>query len=367
MFSEKSTPSSRRDFLKGKSLQTEIERAGDRLADQITAAAEAVAAPAAGDTVRLSTQAMACDFSVILNPGSGRRVMHASDALDLVHALESQMSVYREESELSQLNRRAGSEAVDVEEQLFQLLLESRRLCVETDGAFDPTSGPLIALWRRCRDDSRIPTEVEISVALEQTGMGHIVFDESAESVRFDRAGIELNLGGIGKGYALDRAAEHLRQQGLDDWLFHGGHSSILACGDHNRLGGWPVGIRNPLFPKQRFATILLKDQAMSTSGSSVQYFRHGGRRYGHILDPRTGWPVEGSLSVTVLAPTAAEADALSTAFFVMGVENARRYCNNCRRVSAILFSPPRRGRRLEPIVCGIADEVLFFAPEELG
>ena len=238
---------------------------------------------------------------------------------------------------------------------------------METDGAFDPTSGPLIALWRRCRDDSRIPTDEEVGGVLEQTGIEHVAFDEVARTVRFDRPGVELNLGGIGKGYALDRAGELLAEQGLGDWLFHGGHSSILARGDHNNLGGWPVGIKNPLFPKERFATILLRDQAMSTSGSSIQYFRHGGRRYGHILDPRTGWPVEDRLSVTVLAPTAAQADALSTAFFVLGVENARRYCDNCEGVSAMLFPPPRRGRRLEPIVCGIPDEVLFLTPEELG
>jgi thiamine biosynthesis lipoprotein len=103
----------------------------------------------------------------------------------------------------------------------------------------------------------------------------------------------------------------------------------------------------------------------MSTSGSGVQYFRHAGKRYGHILDPRTGWPVDDVLSVTVLAPTAAEADALSTAFFVLGLEKTRAYCDNHRGVAALVIPPPRQGRRLEAINCGIPDELLTFAPQE--
>ena len=168
-------------------------------------------------------------------------------------------------------------------------------------------------------------------------------------------------MGGIGKGYALDRIGQLLLDDGLDNWLFHGGNSSLLARGDHNAMGGWPVGLRNPLFPKQRLATVLLRDCALSTSGTGVQHFRVEGERYGHILDPRTGWPAEELLSVTVLAPTAAEADALSTAFFVMGVESSQQYCDNREGVGAILIPPPRQGRTLEPNVCGISAEVLFF------
>ena len=190
-------------------------------------------------------------------------------------------------------------------------------------------------------------------------------FDPTRRSVQFDRRGLELNLGGIGKGYALDRIGQLLREADVTDWLIHGGQSSLLACGDHQGRGGWPVGIRNPLFPNTRLATILLRDQAMSTSGSGVQSFRHQGRRFGHILDPRTGWPADGMLSVTVLAPTAAEADALSTAFFVLGVEKARAYCDNSPGVNALLIPPPSGGRTLEPINCGLPDEVLFFATDE--
>ncbi|MGH7201675.1 MAG: FAD:protein FMN transferase, partial [Planctomycetaceae bacterium] len=198
---------------------------------------------------------------------------------------------------------------------------------------------------------------------LERTGIEHVQFAHDKSTIRFDRPGVELNLGGIGKGYALDRVSEFLHERGLGDWLIHGGYSSILVRGDHNGLGGWPVGLKNPLFPKQRWATLLLRDEAVSTSGSGVQHFRHEGKRYGHILDPRTGRPVERMLSATVLAPTAAEADALSTAFFVMGVENARRYCDNREQIKAVLIPPPH-GRRLEPVLCNLGADGLFIEDE---
>jgi thiamine biosynthesis lipoprotein len=356
---ERST--NRRDFLAGTALRREVENVGARLADSITEALPLEEVPQAGPTVRLETQAMACKFSVVMNPGPSRRVMIASDALDMIHALEDQMTVYRPQSELSQLNRRAAAEPVHVEAELFRLLLEARDISRETAGAFDPTSGPLIALWRTCRAEGRIPSAEEISGALDVTGMIHVIFDEIAQTVRFDHPGVELNLGAIGKGHAVDRAAAFLVQEGVDEWLFHGGFSSVLVRGDHCGYGGWPVGIRNPLLPHERLATILLKDQSLSTSGSNVQYFRHAGKRYGHIVDPRTGWPVEELLSVTVTAPTAALADALSTAFFVGGVENSLRYCDNHPQIGAIFVRPPQRGRTLEVLLCGIPDEVLFF------
>ncbi|HLQ45044.1 MAG TPA: FAD:protein FMN transferase, partial [Planctomycetaceae bacterium] len=171
-------------------------------------------------------------------------------------------------------------------------------------------------------------------------------------------------LGSIGKGYALDRAAEILNEHALTEWLIQGGHSSVLVRGGHNGLPGWPVGLRNPLLPQRRLGTILLCNQALATSGTAVQHFRFEGKRYGHIIDPRTGWPTDSMLSVTVLAPTAAEADALSTAFFVGGVEIARRYCSNHPSVAALLIPPPSGGQRLEPVNLSIPTECLFWNDE---
>lgn len=352
-------PPSRRDFLTGQAIRKQIEQTGERLADELTAAD---APPSAGDTIRLATRAMACEFAVIMNPGPAEQVNPASAALDLIHELEAQLTVYRDDSEMSRINQQAAQQSIAVEPQLFDLLLQARQLTLDTGGCFDPTSGPLIDLWRTCRQVVRLPTDNEIAQQKQLTGIDQIEFDEPNHQLSYKQPGVEINLGGIGKGYALDRAGQMLLDNHLDNWLFHGGNSSLLARGHHNALDGWPVGIRNPLFPKQRLATVLLRDCALSTSGTGVQHVRIAGRRFGHILDPRTGWPADDMLSVTVLAPTAAAADALSTAFFVMGVENAREYCDNQDGIGAILVPPPERGSTLEPIICGIPEETLFFS-----
>ena len=362
--------SSRRDFLAGKSLRSEVEEASRAAGDALLGAAGATdgqrVQPEGGETLRLETRAMACEFSIIMNPGEYSRMWVASDALELVHQLEQQMTVYREDSELPQLNREAANGAVGVEAGLFGLLMKCRELADASDGAFDPTSGPLIALWRRCREAGRVPTQEEIDECRLVVGMGHVALDEGASTVAIDRGGVELNLGGIGKGYALDRCIEQLTTHGFAGFVMHGGRSSVMARGDHNGQGGWPVGIGNPLFTDKRLGTVLLRDQALSTSGSNIQYFRHEGRRYGHILDPRTGWPVDGTLSVTVLAPTAAVADALSTAFFVGGVEIARQCCDNLPHVGAVLIPRPERGRRVRPVVMGIPDDQIFWDLEQV-
>jgi thiamine biosynthesis lipoprotein len=351
--------SSRREFLTGRAAIREAGRARDALAERLVG--DLAEAPQGGNTVRVATTAMACDFAVLLNPGPVERTMAAADVLDVVHALEDQMTVYREHSELSAINRRAAAGPVPVEPDLFQLLQRACRISHETGGAFDPTSGPLIALWRRCRRESRIPTPAEIDECRQRVGADHVHFDEAAATVCYDRPGVELNLGAIGKGYALDVAAGHLAAAGFDEFLIHGGHSSLLARGGHNGLDGWPVGVRNPLLPDRPVATVVLREGALGSSGSGEQFFRHGGKRYGHIIDPRTGWPSDGLLSVTVLAPTAAEADALSTAFFVLGLESARRYCDNHPDIRALLIPPPRRGNALDPLACNFPAETLYL------
>jgi FAD:protein FMN transferase len=352
---------SRRDFLTGRALRKQAEAAGSQIADALVECLPAEAIPRAGPTVRLETRAMACTFGVVMNPGPTQQVRAASDALDTIHGLEAQMTVYRPESELSRLNRAACEKPVTVEPALFRLLHEAAQIARETAGAFDPTSGPLVVLWRACRDAGRIPTQAEIAVALELTGIDHVHFDSEQRTVRFDRTGVELNLGAIGKGHAVDRAAAHLVECGLEDWLFHGGYSSVLARGGHAGHRGWPVGIRNPLLPHDRLGTLLLSDCSLSTSGSNVQYFRHQGKRYGHIIDPRTGWPADQLLSVTVIAPTAAQGDALSTAFFVGGVENSLPYCDNHPEIGAIFVLPPERGCTLQLLLCRIPEGTLFF------
>ena len=304
---------------------------------------------------------MACEFAVILNRHDEAFADPASLALEQVHGLGECMTVYDETSELSQMNRAGGS--VEVSDDLITVLRTAVSLFRDTDGLFDPTTGPLIELWRECRSENRIPTEEEIQSTLSQVGGQHIEIKERSVTLR---SGIGINLGAIGKGYALDRAGTGMRESGADNFLLHGGRSSIVAVGSHNDLGGWPVGIGNPIFTNERLGIVLLENCALGTSGSNIQYFRHGGKRYGHILDPRTGWPASQIASVTILAPTAAEADALSTAFFVGGVEFARSYCDNHPKVSAILIPFPESGRRIKPVLVNMPADRITWSSEQV-
>lgn len=358
------TPASnRRDFLTGRALQLAVAQVGEEAADAfVNALGEPE--PRAFDTLRLETRAMACPWSVILEPGPADRVMLASDALSLVHELETRLSVYREDSTLSRINREAAAGALPLEPDLFALLSQCVELWKATGGAFDVAVRALILLWRRCRDAGRIPEEAELATALHTSGSQHLRLDAGASSIVFGRPGVGLDLGAIGKGYAVDRAADVLTQAGMTDFVIHGGHSSLLACGEHGGQGGWPIGLKNPLFTEERYATLLLRNRALATSGSNIQYFRYQGRRYGHLLDPRTGWPADALLSVTVLAPTAAEADALATAFYVMGLEKAVAWCHNRPEIGALLVPAPASGRGLAPVVCNLPDEQLFLAEQ---
>jgi thiamine biosynthesis lipoprotein len=163
-----------------------------------------------------------------------------------------------------------------------------------------------------------------------------VCIDTGASSISFARANVELNFGAIGKGYALDRAGRQLARRGLATALLSAGGSSVMATGSGGG-GGWRVGLRDPRARHRRWAILHLRDAALATSGSGEQFFVSDGRRYGHILDPRTGWPAEGQLAVTVVASSAADADALSTAFFIGGRALAETYCATHEHVLALL------------------------------
>ena len=377
----------RRDFLAGRALLRLADRTGSDLPERT--------APAAGPTIRIETRAMACPWSVVMNPGPPEQVMAASDALDLVHPIEQLLSIYRDDSPISQVKLLQPGEKKVLPTEVLELLQRCQELSKSIGGAFDPTSGRVIRLWRECRQAARIPEQCEIDEALWRTasvseatdgedagraGISRLIeLDRSDSTIRVLAPGLEIDLGAFGKGYALDRICEALLpasavdeevsretspRYGVSNFLLHGGFSSLRAHGTHHGHDGWPVGLRNPLFPDRNYATLLLKDRALATSGSNVQFFRHQGQRYGHILDPRTGWPVEGMLSVTVTAPSATEADALSTAFYVMGLEAAAEYCRQHPEIGAILVPPLKEGRTLTPLILNIPEDDLFFGDD---
>jgi thiamine biosynthesis lipoprotein len=290
---------------------------------------------------------MACEFHVFLNAGQyAGAVEAASEALDLVERLEDQMTIYRPHSEVSGINRDAFQRACAVEARLFDLFCRCVAWNVATDGAMDITAGPLVTLWGFQTRTGRFPTAEQIRELLPHVGSQHLELDRELQTIRFLRPGTLLNLGSVGKGYALDRCAEVLAAAGVDDFLIHGGHSSVLARGSRYAQGDapeWRIALRHPLRPERRLAELKICNGSVGTSGSGQQFFYHRGHRYGHVLDPRSGVPAEGVLSVTVLAPNAAEADALATAFFVMGLGATRAFCESRHDLVAVFVLPGTR------------------------
>jgi thiamine biosynthesis lipoprotein len=284
--------------------------------------------PGIGDLLVARREGMGSFFEVRLPASCPGGVELASRALDLIEALEDQLTVYRDDSEVSRLNATAHLGPVAVEAGLFAILERGASLARQTGGAYDIAAGALSAAWGFTRGPRRVPSADALADARARSGTHLLRLDPERRTVAFTRPGVIINLGSIGKGYALDRAAGVVRAY---PWptstLIHGGASSVYALGSPpGTLGGrWEIAVRDPGDGTRSLGTFRLRDQGLGTSGAFFQEFEAGGRRYGHIIDPRTGEPPSnGPLAVTVVAPTAAEADALSTALYLLGPEGGR-------------------------------------------
>ena len=301
-----------------------------------------------------SKKAMACEFELFFNmrqySNSG---VAAMEAFQLIDELEDQLSVYRKSSEISQLNREANQEWVRIEEGFFEVLVRGIEISQWTLGAFDMTSQPLSDIWGFTDRQGRVPGDTEILAALENVGYQGVRLNPENHSVRLEPSGLQVNLGGIGKGYALDRAALKLATDGIEDFVLHGGQSSVVARGretrhDSEQESGWTVGLSHPTIPDRRLAEIYLRDMALATSGTGRQGFYFQGRRYGHIIDPRTGYPSDHCLSSTVISTAAADCDALATAFFVMKPEQVAEFCDEHPEFKVLMVVPANQPGGIE-------------------
>ena len=186
----------------------------------------------------------------------------------------------------------------------------------------------------------RVPTALQRAEAMARTGFRHVILNSDSHSVKFRHAGLELNLGAVGKGYALDRAAGLLRNKwGIDSALLNGGGSSVYAIGHppgENR--GWPVRLRRPFEPEKSLGTVWLRNRGLGTSAATFQFFEYNGEKLGHLLDPRHGWPASGTASASTIAATAAEADAFSTAAFVLGSKRTEELVRIKPAISAMVL-----------------------------
>lgn len=286
---------------------------------------------------------MACAYSIAVYGEDEQKLAAAvCAALDEVDRIDRLMSHYKPDSPLSKLNRTAASQAVKVEPELFDFIAECLRYSRESDGAFDVTVGPLLKAWGFFRGEGKMPISKELADARGKVGWQHVILDEKEKTIRFDRAGVELDLGGIAKGYAVDRAVEVLKQNGIRRALVSACGSTIYGLGAPPGEGGWEVKLRDPVNSQKTAMSVRLKDRALSVSGSYEKFFELGGKRYSHIMDPRTGQPVQGMLSVAVLSDTGMAGDALDNVFYVLGVERSRTLPDKLTGVEAIFFLPPK-------------------------
>ena len=368
-------PSARREFLNPiKAIRAFREESAEQDLQVPTLDADVDASRDDDCLLYVARQAMACTFQVYFATRYGDGMTEAAiEALELVEQLENQMTVYRS-SPLTHINETAGKEPIRVESRLFDLLQKGIELYQKTGGAFDMTSGLLTRAWGFFRKEGRIPNEQELESVLQSVGSDKVHLDAGRQTVAYASSDLEINLGGIGKGYALDRVAECLEESGSEHFLIHGGQSSVLARGDrlipeenhtgegreNTRRTPWKVGLRHPVHADRRIAEIVINNRALGTSGTARQSFYYQGRKYGHIIDPRTGQPCSGVYSATALAPTAAEADALATAFYVMGGAAATDFCRRFPAYACLVLSPGKGGEvRMDRE--GLADEEVLF------
>lgn len=268
-----------------------------------------------------STDAMGATFSIVLY-GSDRASMNQAidAAFAEVHRLDAMLSNYLPASEWSRINRKAAESPVVVSPELFGILTDCIEYSRTSEGTFDLTVGPLMRAWGFTGGGHRVPSPDQIRAALELVGYRHVQLNARKRSVRFDRRGVEIDPGGVGKGYAVDRMVEVLRARGIRSALVAASGSSIFGLGNPpDEARGWLIRIADPWDHRKNAAQVFLKDLSLSTSGSYEKSFRSGGRRYSHIMDPRRGVPAENAVQVTVIAPRTIDSEVWAKPYFILG------------------------------------------------
>lgn len=269
-------------------------------------------------TVALAASAMATRFEIVLYGDDPVRLRAAGEeALAEIERLDRQLSRFNPASDVSWINARAAYEPVKVEPRLFWLLRRAAEINKATEGAFDITVSPFIRIWD-ITGAGRVPSLGELMQTCAIVGMNHVRLDESAFTVSLDAPGVEIDLGAIGKGYAVDCAVEILRGAGIVSALIHGGTSTVYALGNPPDNDGWNIAIGRDEGTTQRLV-FTLRDSSLSVSDPYGRFFEHDEQRYGHIIDPRTGEPVQCATKAVVVGPSATETDALSTALLLLG------------------------------------------------
>lgn len=253
--------------------------------------------------------------------------------------VDSLMSNWSAVSEVARINRVADSVATPVQPLVADVLARSLAVWRESGHTYDITVEPLVRAWGFIGGPRRVPSEDEARAAFALVGAQDVRFDSSAGTVHFARRGMRIDLGGIAKGYAVDLAMRELQARGVRDALVDAS-GNMMSQGHPPSSAHWRIGLRDPRDRVPYFARVWLDGDAISTSANYEQFVARDGKRYGHILDPRTGRPASGLLAVTVVAPDATTSDAWDTPLYVLGLEAAKRKALERADVSAVIVAP---------------------------
>jgi thiamine biosynthesis lipoprotein len=290
--------------------------------------------PGSGSIVESMRPLMGTEFNVTVWAAAGREPAAATiiaEVLEEVAELESQISSWQSDSDTTRVNTAAGQQPVQVSPELHELLTISMRWARRTGGAFDVTGGPLYELWSAARSQKTLPSQEAITSVLRQVGYQKVELGDA--TVRLSAPGMKLGFGSVGKGYAADLAAAKLRAANFINFIIDAG-GDLVVSGSRGPAP-WSVGIRHPR-TEELLATTEVTDSAIATSGDYEQFLMADGRRFSHIIDPRSGWPAETVASVVVIAANGADADALATGLFVLGPDQGIALAEQISSVEAL-------------------------------
>jgi thiamine biosynthesis lipoprotein len=268
-----------------------------------------------------SASAMGTTYTIVAyGENLGQMQAATEQAFDEARRLDQMLSNYMPESELSRVNQEAADHPVAVSQEFFDLLETCFDYSRKSEGSFDITVGPLMKVWGFYKGTGHLPHRAEVRAALDQIGYQNVELDPKGRTVRFRKRGMNLDPGGVGKGYAVDRMAAILRASGITAALVSGGGSSIYGIGaPPNEPRGWYIRIRDPKDESKTASEVYLKDNSISTSGNYEKYFRAEGRLYSHIMDPRSGYPAEGTLAVSIVCPKTLDSEVWAKPFYILG------------------------------------------------
>lgn len=276
-------------------------------------------------------------FSIVLVGVEPERAEALADAAERdLSAHERMMSRFDAEGPVSELNRRAAETAIQPPDELWEIFSLCRDYWKRTQGAFDITLWPLNHLWREHLARGEEPTAEAIEQARQHTGFDRLHFDEIAHTVRFESQGMSIDLGGFGKGFAIERIAASLRAQGVEQAFLSFGESSITVIGSHPHGPAWPVGIANMFEPSETLHTFHLRNASLSSSGTAPFNRMKGPQVFGQIIDPRSGRPLAGYRTISVVSPSGIEAEILSTALLVSPERDRAALISGFSAISAI-------------------------------